>query len=186
MTELFDVGRPNTLSDERLIEVLKRGRKEFGCGEDDWLEPELTLVRGWLGEQWADMSLHLLHKKLTRIRRDKKFITPKTGKSMVQRLGRLCRDFDRMRERRGTSHQSAEYKKRLASWEWMDRASQHRKECGYRCQLCGRQTTNLEVHHTPEGYRHLGQEEAIHLLAVCAKPCHVVADFLRETKGRMQ
>jgi len=129
--------------------------------------------------------LHLLSKTLIRLRKDKKCITPKTGKSMAQRLGRLCRDYNRMRSRRDKLWHSKQYDEYIHSQAWLDRASQHRRECEFRCQLCGR-SGKLDVHHTPEGYKYLGREQCTHLIAVCRIPCHAIADFLRETKGNIE
>lgn len=181
MSTLFETGKDGIPSDESLIKALLFGRGKFQQGEDDWLEPELSEVRPILGPEFATMSLHLLHKLLVRLRKDKKVITEKSGKSMAERLSRVCRDYDRMRKRR-SSTRSKEYDDYISSQQWRDRASKHRKDCNYKCQLCGREG-RLDVHHTLEGYRNMGREQVIHLLAVCRTPCHVIADFLRETRG---
>jgi hypothetical protein len=118
---------------------------------------------------------------MQRLRKDK--IIPKVhaAKDMLDRLDKLVRDFEKNRDRKGTDHLSQDYIKYVVhqSQEWVAKASEHRKRCNYRCQLCG-STSKLDVHHTSEGYRNLRNEAPWHLLAVCSSPCHVIADMMRE------
>lgn len=165
-------------------DVVKRGREEFGKNEDHWLEEELSTARKWLPARFGTWSLHDLHEKLIRWRKDKRDPKPVTPESLVDRLNRAARDFRRSQERNPQLH-SDEYRTYVdeQSTEWRLKARLHKERCNYRCQLCGRETHELDVHHTSEGYAHLGFEQPWHLLAVCRMPCHAIADMLRSSKA---
>jgi hypothetical protein len=100
---------------------------------------------------------------------------------IAERVGKAARDFRRIRDRRGYRH-SPEYTAHMESEAWVTRRKRHKEQCEYRCQLCGKETTSLECHHTPRGYDYLREELDVHLLALCDE-CHLIADMLRETKG---
>jgi len=173
---LIDVGS-KAISKQELVKTLLWGRKAFGIGEDDWREDQLSQVRAQLPKQFADISLHELHRVLMLARKNKWLPRSRKPKTMYQKVAKAARDFERARNRRGFNH-SAEYIEYMHSAEWMNRRDEHIRDCWYRCQLCGAET-KLECHHTPVGYSYLGQEDSIHLLALC-KECHLIADMIRE------
>jgi len=72
------------------------------------------------------------------------------------------------------------YSNYISGATWRDRAAQHKRECDFRCQICGRQRTGelLQIHHT--NYDHLdGNERITDLLCVCGSPCHPIVDAIR-------
>ena len=173
---LIDVGN-RTVPKKDLIRVLLWGRSEFGIGEDDWREEQLSQARRQLPKEFADVSLHELSARFIRLRKDK--LVPKVRKpqTLYEKVCKAARDFEKARNRRGFRH-SEEYIEYMLSTEWMNRRDEHIKDCEYRCQLCGAET-KLEGHHTPVGYSHLWNEDTVHLLALC-KECHLIADMIRE------
>lgn len=181
MSVLFDKGTDHP-SKRDLIRVLKWGREQFDHSEDDWKEKELSLVRDQLGPQWSTYSTFELKNKLIRLRKDKLVRKSILGKPLRTRLGKVARDYDRFRNQRGFSHHSDEYDEWIHSDEWRKKASEHRRLCQYKCQLCGSEA-KLEVHHTPLGYSFLGSESTEHLMALCHE-CHVIADMIRAINSK--
>ena len=78
---------------------------------------------------------------------------------------------------------SPEYNEWIASLDWRDRASTHKRDCEYRCQLCARVRVgaDLEVHHIH--YESLKKERIQDLLCLCCDGCHEVADYMRQSGG---
>lgn len=178
-SELFDMG-PRKVPKQDLIRVLVWGRKQFGIGEDDWTEEHLSMARKQLDREFADVSLHELHRRFIRLRRDKDVPKSRKPRNIAERVLKAGRDFKRLRDRRGFVH-SEDYTEWITSAEWREVCQDHKEACDYRCQLCGAET-KLEIHHTPVGYSHLGNEDTVHIMALCVK-CHLIADMLRETHG---
>jgi hypothetical protein len=185
MKKLFDAGIIDPIPKEILAKVLLEARQKIGKGEDDWDTRDsckaIELLPEEFRSQFNGADAVKFKNMMQRLRKDK--IVPKvhSPKQMEERFQKFIRDFEKNRERRGTEHLSSQYINYVVnqSEEWIKKAREHKERCNFRCQLCGR-TSKLEVHHTSEGYRNLTREEPWHLIAVCAKPCHVIADMLRE------
>lgn len=61
------------------------------------------------------------------------------------------------------------YRTYLDSPAWDELRRRKLREAGYRCEMCGAKSGELNCHH--KHYRTLGHESARDLLLVC-KPCH--------------
>ena len=180
MSKLFETGRVEFPTLEDRIRALLWGRENLEHSEDNWNTDDMCKVRQQLPPEFWGMDIILLKNRLMQDRRDKRVAKPKE-KQLVDRLQKLLRDFEKSRERRGTEHLSPQYIAYVVeqSDEWRAKAREHKERCKWHCQLCGTYNVKLEVHHTAEGYRNLGNERPWHLLAVCDHPCHPVADMLR-------
>lgn len=185
MNRLFDSGVVDKPPKKVLAKVLIDARKLIGKGEDDWDTRDtckaIELLPEKYREQFAGADAIQFKNMMQRLRKDKVVPKVKTPPELIERFQKMMRDFQKNRERRGTDHLSPQYKKYVVeqSPEWVQKAREHKERCGYRCQLCGSKS-RLEVHHTPEGYRNLCDEKPWHLLALCAEPCHPIADMFRE------
>lgn len=170
-------------------------RSEFGRregkeskNEDSWMNEQMCEYRSLLADktgcqEYRTADTLALNRDLNRFRKNKLNPRKKKPNTFANRIWKLTRDFRKSQKRRGLDYQSDEYQQYILSSEWMDRARDHRKECNWRCQVCGRTNTKTEVHHTAEGYRHLGHEDAVHLINACKEPCHPILDLLRECGG---
>jgi 5-methylcytosine-specific restriction endonuclease McrA len=181
MSQLFETGKIKEPPRDELVKALLWGRENLDHSEDDWTNDDMCEVRRQLGPEWQMFDLMLLKNILIRLRKDKVVPKVKSPLDFVRRAQRLLRDFERNRQRMGTGHLSEEYVAYVLdnSPEWQQKSREHKERCKYTCQLCGQRGGQLEVHHTTEGYRNLGNEKPWHLLAVCSTPCHPIADMLR-------
>lgn len=179
--KLFETGKIEFPPAKVMAEILLRARKELRKSEDDWTLDEMLKVRDMFPLGFKSIDPSMLAVRLRRLRKDKVVPKVKKPKQLVDKFKKLLRDFEKSRTRRGNSHLSKEYIEYVVdqSPEWVLKAKEHKERCNYRCQLCGEQSSKLEVHHTTEGYRNLRYEKPWHLLAVCKAPCHPIADMLR-------
>lgn len=182
--ELFDTGPPDNVPRDVLRDAYRWGKAKFASNPERWNEPEMVEVRKHIGPPFLLLSTHELRSQLIRARQDKVFVTETNKPDLGLRMWKTGRDHARQRAREGREH-TAEYERYLLSPAWRERVSRHRAACSGRCQLCGRAIHPLEGHHTAEGYEHLGREEDVHLLSLCAH-CHLVADCLRETGQKVR
>ncbi len=72
-----------------------------------------------------------------------------------------------IRPRRGSSR--IDYDDYLATEEWLERREAAKARCGQRCQLCGAERVELNVHHNT--YKRLGAELETDLTVLC-RNCH--------------
>lgn len=174
------------IPDEELAPILQVAREQCGC-EDRWdADAEIQvrkMVADKFGVDFLGLDPSLVTGRFITVRLNKKAAKTYDESHFVDRLGRLLRDYQRNIDRTGGARHSQEYIEYVInqSPEWVEKARQHKQRCNYRCQLCDRET-NLDVHHTAEGYRYLRNEQPWHLLAVCRNPCHEIADMLRAGK----
>jgi len=61
------------------------------------------------------------------------------------------------------------YKEYLETGEWQNARKRALKAAGYKCQLCGAENTELDVHHN--NYDRLGLERPDDIIVLC-KACH--------------
>lgn len=186
MNRLFDTGVIESIPKKVLANVLIDGRKLIGKGEDDWNTVDTCKVIELLLPEPYKLQLNgtdavNFKNIMQRLRKDKVVPRIRSPRQMRDRFGKFIRDYKKNRDRKGNEHLSQKYIEYVLhqSEAWVAKAREHKKRCNYMCQLCGK-TSKLEVHHTPEGYRNLTNEQPWHLIAVCADPCHVIADMLRE------
>lgn len=186
MNKLFESGVVDKPPKKVLADVLLRAREEIGKGEDDWDTRDTCRAIEMLPEKYRSMFLGVdavcFKNMMQRLRKDKVVPKVRPAKDMQKRFEKFVRDYEKNRDRRGQEHLSKQYVEYVVegSDEWRNKAREHKDRCSWRCQLCGKQTSSLEVHHTAEGYRNLKNEMPWHLLAVCATPCHPIADMMRE------
>lgn len=64
-----------------------------------------------------------------------------------------------------------EYEDYLASSHWQEVRRSAIRRAGYRCQVCNRSSSQLEVHHRT--YENLGNEEEYDVIALCSH-CHSI------------
>lgn len=177
---LFDPGIDNLPPIEERIKVLLWGRANLPHSEDKWTSDDLCLVRAQLPKQWHSIDLVVLKNRLMQDRKDKRCPKVKPPREFTERFEKLIRDFGRNQERLGNERQSETYVNYINSEEWRSVSREHKERCNWRCQLCGKPAGKLDVHHTSEGYNHLGKEMPWHVLALCDQPCHPFADMVRE------
>lgn len=177
---LFEVGTPKKIPAEVLVKLVMWGRHHLKHSEDDWTEDDLVRIRKFLPLEHRSISLVELKIQCQRVRKDKLCPKEREPLEFVGRIEKLSRDYNKARERQGWEHLSAEYTTYMSSEQWSLVAAEHRKRCEFRCQACGRASQRLEVHHTPQGYQHLGNEMPWHIQALCHEPCHPHLDLLRE------
>ena len=177
---LFESGKTEWPPVKTMVQILLHARESLGISEDDWTLDEMCKVRDMFPVGYRDIDPSLIAKRMRRLRKDKLLPKIKSPMSFVDRMEKMMRDFNKNRERKGTSHLSEKYISYISSDEWRKIATQHKERVNWRCQFCDCFTSKLDVHHTSEGYRNLGREEPWHILAVCHDPCHTLADMLRE------
>ena len=166
-----------------LIKALIKGREITGKGEDDWETVDICKVIGILPDQyqsaWLGRDPVVFKNRMQRLRKDKEVPKVKPIKDRMKRLEKMARDFRRDQQRQAVQH-SGEYINYIISEKWKNKAKQHKERCNWHCQLCGCYSSKLDCHHTSEGYKHIGNEQPWHLLAVCSSPCHAIADMMRQ------
>lgn len=168
------------MPDSELVPVLLKARLLYG-GEDKWTVEQEVAVRKMLPTYLQGIDPSMISPRMILVRKNKALPKVKAPKQLQQRFEKFVRDYKRNRERMGSDHLSDDYVEYVVnqSQEWREKALEHKNRCNWRCQLCGVGSSRLEVHHTTEGYRNLRREKPWHLLAVCADPCHPIADMLR-------
>jgi len=178
--QLFDTGGNREPSMKEVVRARNWGRKHFGTCEDKWEAGELVEVRKQLPSEFHSFDLFKLKNLMILSRKNKLDTKPKDPIALVTVVKRAANAHSKDVVRRPRDH-SDKYETRIESTAWAEFASDHRKRCNYRCQLCGRRCT--DGHHTPEGNKHLGEELDIHILSLCRR-CHDVADLLRESETK--
>lgn len=166
-----------------LIDVLLKGRKLTGKGEDDWETVDICNVMGLLPEEYKSTVLGQdpvrFKNRMQRLRKDKDVPKVKPTSEMMGRLQKMARDFRRNKQRSPAIH-SKDYLDYLQSDAWREKSREHKERCNWRCQFCGKFNSDLECHHTSEGYKALKKEMPWHILAVCGDTCHPILDMMRE------
>lgn len=176
MSNLFDTGPPRKPTKRQVIDARNWGRETFGCGEDKWTDKECVAVRERLPECFHDVS-PIVVKNWCMLSRKNKNDTTHNARKLGSRLEKAGKDYERDKLRKGITH-SEKYETYIHSEEWRAFVTQHHMSCKFRCQLCG-SIGKLDGHHTPEGYRNLGNEHDVHVLSLCRR-CHRIADLLRD------
>ena len=177
MNELFATGTSRKPPMNEVVRVRNWGRQQFGTGEDKWEATQLAEVRNQMSAEWRDYDLFKLKNRLMLSRKNKLATKRKDLRKLGRRLNDAGKAYSKDKSRRQVKH-SREYLSRIESEAWRQFVADIKRECNYRCQLCGKQD-RLDGHHTPEGYSHLGTERGVHVMALCRR-CHDIADLLRE------
>lgn len=149
---------------------------EFRSGEDG-----PSLIKARLPDEFKTASL-------TEIRKATHWFSGKIGKRRKKTsLVKTGREKLNAIVSNSTSKQlSSEYVAYIDSKEWKARASKHRSEVDWHCQVCGKQhgaPGSLDVHHNTYGPLD-GNEPTWSIIAVCHDTCHPICDYLRQTKTR--
>ena len=177
---MFDTGKVEFPPKSELISILLKARAELRKSEDDWTLDDMCRVRDMFPIGFRNLDPSVISVRMRRLRKDKDVPKIKTPMVFVERFLKLLRDFQKNRERRGERSHSDDYIEYINSYEWADKAREHKERVNWRCQFCDCHSSKLEIHHTAEGYRNLRNEMPWHLIAVCRSPCHPLADMLRE------
>jgi hypothetical protein len=125
---LFESGKTEWPPVKTMVQILLHARESLGISEDDWTLDEMCKVRDMFPVGYRDIDPSLIAKRMRRLRKDKLLPKIKSPMSFVDRMEKMMRDFNKNRERKGTSHLSEKYNdsntkelKALRRWHnWRD------------------------------------------------------------------
>lgn len=177
---MFDNGKTEWPPVKELVRILLEARESLKKSEDDWTLDDMCKVRDMFPVGFRNIDPSVIGVRMRRLRKDKHVPKIKSPMSFVEKMKKMLRDFRRNQERSSGKRHSEEYARYIDSPEWRAKAIEHKNRVNWRCQFCDCPSSSLDVHHTSEGYRNLGNEMPWHLIAVCRFPCHPLADMLRD------